>query len=480
MPANLTDQAIKLLVERRWPMLPSTGSSKGPCVAWKEFQERLPTPEQLREWGRRFTVKRWGLVTGTLSGVMVLDFDGAAGLKLLRKWGIKPHLKTGSGGFHWYLRHPGWRVPTLNAKTSKASWPWPGLDVRGDGGFAVLLGRNDNGPYEELRELVPDAFDDAPEEVRIFLRNQSAKADTPPKPVRNQQPSGGSGRVDTERLIGDALQIVSKRGRNDAGIWLACQLRDNGYSQGEAETAMRNYQSSTPSTNAKGQREPYSVAEALASLRQAYSRPAREKWAQRTTTRKGAPTPAPSGREAQPSAADRKQNTPQDADADGSENLYLYVGHTGEPLVGHMGEPLSSEQFSRVPRDVSTDRRLKQRDKTVYSVLACHCWVGNIVKMGKRLIAKLACCAERKVIESLRALEEAGHIRKWQGRRRGQRGQYELVCPIFGRDQRAGVQKTAATPEGNLRLISVRKDQRIAWTSHSVLSKSSNQKKKRS
>jgi hypothetical protein len=73
MAVNLTDQAIKLLVEKRWPMLPSAGPSKGPCVAWKEFQERLPTPEQLREWGRRFTVKRWGLVTGKLSGIVVLD-----------------------------------------------------------------------------------------------------------------------------------------------------------------------------------------------------------------------------------------------------------------------------------------------------------------------------------------------------------------------------------------------------------------------
>jgi hypothetical protein len=30
----------------------------------------------------------------------------------------------------------------LNAKTSKRTWPWKGLDIRGDGGFAVLLGRN--------------------------------------------------------------------------------------------------------------------------------------------------------------------------------------------------------------------------------------------------------------------------------------------------------------------------------------------------
>jgi hypothetical protein len=123
-------------------MLPSKGASKGPCVNWKAYQERLPTTGQLREWGRRFNPARWGVVAGKLAGIVVVDFDGDAGCKLMKGWGIEPHLRTGSGGFHWYLQHSGWRVPTLNAKTSQRSWPWPGVDIRGDGGFAVVLGRN--------------------------------------------------------------------------------------------------------------------------------------------------------------------------------------------------------------------------------------------------------------------------------------------------------------------------------------------------
>jgi hypothetical protein len=155
MSASLTDQAIELLVKRRLPMVPSTGTSKGPCVGWKEFQEQLPTVEQLRQWDRKFRPTRWGLVTGKLSGVVVVDFDGAEGIKLMRKWGIKPHRRTGSGGFHCHLRHPGWRVPTMNAKTSKASWQWPGVDIRGDGGFAVVLGRNENAPSSSFATSYP-------------------------------------------------------------------------------------------------------------------------------------------------------------------------------------------------------------------------------------------------------------------------------------------------------------------------------------
>ena len=98
-------------------MIPSTGSEKKPCVGWKVFQHQLPTVDQLRQWNRKFSPARWGLVTGRLAGVVVVDFDGDQGRNLMQKWGINPHVRTGSGGFHWYGLHPGWRVPTLNAKS---------------------------------------------------------------------------------------------------------------------------------------------------------------------------------------------------------------------------------------------------------------------------------------------------------------------------------------------------------------------------
>ena len=96
-------------------MLPSTGPEKKPCVRWKTCQERLPTVEQLRAWDRKFDPERWGVVTGALAGIVIADFDGEQGVGLMRKWGIDPHLRSGSGGFHFYVLHPGWRVPALNA-----------------------------------------------------------------------------------------------------------------------------------------------------------------------------------------------------------------------------------------------------------------------------------------------------------------------------------------------------------------------------
>src|ERR1035437_6526883 len=129
-----------------------------------------------------------------------------------------------------------------------------------------------------------------------------------------------------------------------------------------------------------------------------------------------------------------------------------------------MGEPLPRIRYSRVPSEVSADRRLKPRDVCVYAVLATFCWQGSVAQVGKRLIARLAGCAERLVISSLQNLRSAGHIEKQPGQLRGQRGRYVLLSPVFGQKQRAGVEEVAMGPSGRRRLVAVRKDQGTALT----------------
>jgi putative DNA primase/helicase len=85
-------------------------------------------------------------------------------------------------------------------------------------------------------------------------------------------------RVDQVRLIRMALDQVPANGRNNAGFWLAQQLRDNQFSHGEAEAAMRHYCSRVPAVNTKGEPESYGEDEMLASLRSAYSGVRRKPW----------------------------------------------------------------------------------------------------------------------------------------------------------------------------------------------------------
>jgi len=467
MGNHLVDQAIRFLEERGFPMVPSRGPQKKPCVPWKVFQNQLPTISQIREWERKYKPNRWGFVTGLMSGRVVIDFDGECGVDLMRKWRLNPHLRTGSGGYHCHISHPGWHVPTLNAQISKNSWRWTGVDIRGDGGFAVLLGRNSNGPYEHLRELKPDPFEALPEEVRKFLWDHSMKEQgiSARTPLRQKRTTDRGGRVDSELLIRRALDAASRHGRNKAGFWLACQLRDNGHDQREAEYALRRYSSGVSSTNTRGVREPYTEREMLASLKQAYSRSPRPSWEKR-----GSDLPAaqyttsvsrPEHRRVPHSPVPQTPGCPYSF-ANQADSMNLYVGQTSVPLVGHRSDPLSRAHYSRVPVDVLFDPQLKNRDKVIYAALAIHCWQGSVASIGKRRIAKLTCCAERLVIESLNRLEAYGHILR-ASVQRGQRAQYVLKSPVFGQKQRAGVQEIITTHDGRRRLASVGRGENRAW-----------------
>jgi Bifunctional DNA primase/polymerase, N-terminal len=452
MRIGLTEQAIEFLIRRGWPMLPSRGSKKSPCVRWTQFQEQLPTENDLRSWHHQFQPSRWGVVTGRLAGIVVVDFDGNQGRALMECWRIDPHVRTGSGGFHFYVQHPGWKVPTLNAKSGKLSWPWPGVDVRGDGGFAVLLGRNKKGPYEHLRPLEPAPFDVLPGELRDFLKQHSNKGEGgSPGQAPVQTPAGG--RVDSDRLVRKALEVASDTGRNNAGFWLACQLRDNGYNESEAKSNMWHYHSRVPATNMKGDREPYTVAEMMASLREAFSTSARAPWNGIGSVK----------RTSAPGSAAQNTGAPRGQVADAPDSLGIYVDHTGGPLVVHTGEPLYQAKYSRVPADVLDDPDLKSRDIRVYAALASRCFQTNVAHAGKRLLARIAGCSARLVLESLRRLQETGHIQKPPGRQHGQRGCYVLLSPIFGQKQRAGVEEIVSGPKGRF-AVSVSKDRRTVWT----------------
>ncbi|HYI92886.1 MAG TPA: phage/plasmid primase, P4 family [Bryobacteraceae bacterium] len=265
------------------------GLNKKPLVStWKPFQTRQATKAQLREL-MAMNPAAWATVTGQCSGVIVVDFDGQKGRQTMRALGLEPHVLTGSGGYHVYFAHPGWHVPTLNCKTDiELGKAWPGLDVRGDGGYAVFSGRNETGEYRWLRSPEWCSILDLPIDLRKMiglvdpaLVRKSGHVQPPTKPALPATPRDQ--RVGATILIDRALQLSRSEGRNNAGFWLAMQLRDNGYSQPEAENSMRDYVSAVPPVNAKGQRETYTISEAQASVREAFRSPAREPWGHKDT-----------------------------------------------------------------------------------------------------------------------------------------------------------------------------------------------------
>jgi hypothetical protein len=94
------------------------------------------------------TVKRWwttwghaniGIATGPGSGLVVLDIDPRHGgdaemLRLVTENELLPPgpaYQTGSGGDHYWFRHPGFKITSRNSVA-------PGVDVKGDGGYVIV------------------------------------------------------------------------------------------------------------------------------------------------------------------------------------------------------------------------------------------------------------------------------------------------------------------------------------------------------
>lgn len=268
--------APERMLFRGWSVIPVRINKRPAIDSWKGFQRTRASVVQVREWKKKLRPKGWAVITGTISSLIVLDFDGDVGNATLRKLGFNPHVKTGGRGHHIYIEYPGFRIPTLNGKTKEAlARLYPGMDIKADGGYAIFCGVNESGEYQWLRQPNPDPFESLPVELQAFIKQLSEQASAN---STKQTTTSSNGRVSSERLLSEALKQARMAGRNNAGFWLAAQLRDSGYAEQEAEETLRDYAARVSKKNTKGQPEPYTQAEALASVRQAYSRPAREPW----------------------------------------------------------------------------------------------------------------------------------------------------------------------------------------------------------
>ncbi|MBN1189576.1 MAG: bifunctional DNA primase/polymerase [Dehalococcoidales bacterium] len=144
----MTMTTIKLsplkLLTLGYPVIPSGGgdSGKAPLVGWDKYQSEMPTEDDLERWEREFHPNLWGIVTGEISGVVVVDVDDPALCELFKGVGY-PHIKTPRGGFHYWFQYPGHFVKTCAGIL-------PHIDIRGDGGFVNVTGSRKDGEYQTL------------------------------------------------------------------------------------------------------------------------------------------------------------------------------------------------------------------------------------------------------------------------------------------------------------------------------------------
>lgn len=180
--AALYEAALEYL-DRGWSIIPLSIDSKLPLAPWREFQTRRPTIEEVTDWfengapttsGSRVRLFNLALVTGAVSGIVVVDADNQAAMDYCETNGLTTHISVRTTrGVHYYWRHPKDGTRYANKAGANAlsdpDWPdLPGLDFRGDGGYVVMppsVKVNEEKVVTHQYEFVyrfTDDFDDLP------------------------------------------------------------------------------------------------------------------------------------------------------------------------------------------------------------------------------------------------------------------------------------------------------------------------------
>jgi|SRR3990172_1070934 len=216
---------------------------------------------QIRYWFTRWPNALIG-INCEMSSIFAVDIDDrGAWDALLEECGITegflvgPAQRTRRGGLHLIFRLPvGIHVPNTSGRLA------PGVDLRSRGYICTGEG------YTWLEGHSYDAkLTDAPE----WLLNRIDALN-----FRKEQRDQWEPCIKCNGLSGYFLEKAVREARagnrNQCGFELALQLRDSQLSESEARSYMLEYASRVP----RG-KHPYTDDEALASLRAAYSRPAR-------------------------------------------------------------------------------------------------------------------------------------------------------------------------------------------------------------
>lgn len=154
---SLVREAALKYLRRGLSVIPINPTGKKPFVKWKPYQTSLPTEAEINYWWTKWPNANVGIVTGSLSGIVILDVDGVDAMKLLEGRDLPPTVSvmTREDRYQYWYRHPGKRIKNFTNILGNDSH----VDIRADGGYAVIppsVHPETNKPYRWLNNLSID------------------------------------------------------------------------------------------------------------------------------------------------------------------------------------------------------------------------------------------------------------------------------------------------------------------------------------
>ncbi len=170
---------IDLYQTKGFSFFPLRKKSKKPLSDWAVYQTRRPTKEEVESWRQQKLLGQVAIVTGQVSGVIVLDEDNPPIFQAwLAEHGCKlpctPTVKTSTyqddqGNLHtkshYYFNHPGGKIKNMIKKI-------PGADIKADGGYVCAPPSvHPNGShYEWIEDLSKYGLADPPTWLTEFFK----------------------------------------------------------------------------------------------------------------------------------------------------------------------------------------------------------------------------------------------------------------------------------------------------------------------
>jgi len=203
-------------------VIPLRPKGKEPLIPWTEFQKRRATESEVTEWFTKWPNANVGIVTGSISSIVVIDLDGPEGIESAKKLGLSSSCISLTGdGKHLWHKHPGVNV-------ENAVRVAPGMDIRGDGGYIVAPGSI----HESGRRYRWLGSGLAVNKLTPFPGSMFAALTVPTR----QNTTGLKGNIKQEGWIAKALEEMKDGNIDNTLVSILGRLRSDGYSANDARS----------------------------------------------------------------------------------------------------------------------------------------------------------------------------------------------------------------------------------------------------